>query len=78
MAFDDSDISRAFATAHGDMMVGMATWHRVRHDIESGELKKIEVDDRDLVSKLLKFIKSVNKSTKVYLNGKEFTGGFWG
>lgn len=76
MALED-DISRAFAAAHGDMMVGMATWHRVKHDIESRELKKIEVDDRDLAKKLLKFIKSINRTTKVYLNGKEFTGGLW-
>ena len=76
MALED-DISRAFAAAHGDMMVGMATWHRVQHDIKSGELKKIEVDDRDLAKKLLKYIKSVGRTTKVYLDGKEFTGGFW-
>ena len=79
MAFDTEKISAAFVAAHGgDMMMGLAAWHKVKFGIDNGDLKNIEVDDKKIAKLLLKYIKYENKNTKVLLNGKEFTGGFWG
>ena len=68
----ENEIAYVFSRSHGDMLKGMAMWHRVRIGIESGELKKLDVDNRDLAKMLHKYIMMSNKTTKVYLNGAEF------